>query len=67
MQLEHLQEVQLAQLVFQQQGHQAQAPAVFGGAFLATAGGVGTAQYVLESLRLAQELEATAEELIVHG
>ncbi|MNP25148.1 hypothetical protein D3C76_1179430 [compost metagenome] len=65
--LEHLEHIQRGQLVGEDDGHQAQAPAVFGGAFRAATGGMGAAQYILEFLGLAQECQAAREGGATHG
>ncbi|MNE91389.1 hypothetical protein D3C80_1889960 [compost metagenome] len=64
---EHFQHVEIGQLIFKNNGHQAKAPAVFRCAFGASARGVCASEHVLEFFRLAQEFEAPFDFLDVHN
>ena len=54
---DHLVHIHLRELVAQQHGHQAHAPAVLGHALVASAGGVGVAGHVLQPLYGVEDLQ----------
>ncbi|MCY1521082.1 hypothetical protein D9M68_558810 [compost metagenome] len=64
--LQHLEQVQVGQLVLEGHGHQAQAPAVLGRALGAARGRVRAAQHALEALGLAKEVQPSLDLIDVH-
>lgn len=59
-------EIQVRQALFEHHRHQAQAPGVFGRAFLASARAAGAAQDVFQLFGLSQEFEPALQGVGVH-
>ncbi|MNT61383.1 hypothetical protein D3C72_1990280 [compost metagenome] len=65
--LEQFVHVERAQFLLECHGHQAQPPAVFGGALRSAGRRMRASEHALETLGLAQELQLAQEVLACHG